>query len=871
MYKFVTFLQNTKGDALTVGAVAVLDRSTSERVAIYSDTGGTPIADNLGLPDTTNRGLVEFYVDDGIYHVDFFKDREASQFAYRINDIPMVADLSGQVIDAQQAVADATAQAALAGGYKDDASASALSAQENAAAVLAANQYRVSIAYATYSALAAHSSPTAGQSGAVFNDAGTHTDPVVGGTVSNAGVYRYSASPAGWERIANLESADVSSAVAIVSPAARLPGNVTHLYLFNEGSGTSVKDHIGSAHIDLTTGSGYAWNKGGFLELTNGWFKLPAMSHQWMCVVLRTPEGGSTGYYYCNGANKAFGVGFTDDFTDVPDVYMLQGWGIHKILRRNSSSGETVSEYNSGGWIAPTSLFGASSSSTPIVGAANTSGSGKVGSMEVAAVAVGTGTPSTANLRQLLNELRRELTPRSVYLTPYDCPRQAVLVVNDGESTDAGTFFGKHTASFSTNVMNMTGSDYGVLAVGQEIRATGVAAGTYITAQLTGTPGGTGTYSLSTSPGTLGLRQVLTHGLPASEADVFSQNVLINTYDSGSANTAGRRMARLTLRRSFQNTASPTAFSTAPRSGWEIGFRDYWNEVPDDGRIFRLLKLGIGSTFMLPAGDGVTTTSTDYTTGVVTASISGTTMTVSAVTSGVVSVGGAISGTGVTGGTTVTALGTGGGGAGTYTVSASQTVASTTVTVKRTVNANVSRNIANLLTSGRAGVVHANSIHREEAQARNIGIGYTSVFLVSCEGLNDAFVGTGAVANSAQYKAYYTAKRQWFIDYFGIAAPEWIIVKPHLPNLDGTLGVDNDYPNNAIGSDRLTALGYVRTALDDFAADYSSTTTILDGNSFALNTPNDYVHPSATGYNDMGRAIAGVIKTKLATLVTPAL
>lgn len=42
-------------------------------------------------------------------------------------------------------------------------------------------------------------------------DTGTHTDPVVGGTVANAGVYRYSASPAGWQRIAN---SDAQTAVA---------------------------------------------------------------------------------------------------------------------------------------------------------------------------------------------------------------------------------------------------------------------------------------------------------------------------------------------------------------------------------------------------------------------------------------------------------------------------------------------------------------------------------------------------------------------------------------------------------------------------------------------------------------------------------
>ena len=64
---------------------------------------------------------------------------------------------------------------------------------------------------------------------------------------------------------------------------------------------------------------------------------------------------------------------------------------------------------------------------------------------------------------------------------------------------------------------------------------------------------------------------------------------------------------------------------------------------------------------------------------VFTGSISGTTLTVTAVTSGNIGIGSTISGTGVTVGTTITALGSGTGSTGTYTVSVSQTVASTTI------------------------------------------------------------------------------------------------------------------------------------------------------------------------------------------------
>jgi len=63
----------------------------------------------------------------------------------------------------------------------------------------------------------------------------------------------------------------------------------------------------------------------------------------------------------------------------------------------------------------------------------------------------------------------------------------------------------------------------------------------------------------------------------------------------------------------------------------------------------------------------------------VTGSIAATTLTVTAVGSGIIRVGMVITGTGVTAGTTITAFGTGTGGTGTYTVSVSHTVASTTI------------------------------------------------------------------------------------------------------------------------------------------------------------------------------------------------
>ncbi|MEN6533962.1 MAG: hypothetical protein ABFD89_09895 [Bryobacteraceae bacterium] len=70
-----------------------------------------------------------------------------------------------------------------------------------------------------------------------------------------------------------------------------------------------------------------------------------------------------------------------------------------------------------------------------------------------------------------------------------------------------GGFVGQ--ATFATSVMTVTTATSGTLAVGQLVVSSGVAAGTYITSLGTGT-GGTGTYNLSTTPGTITPAQAVT-------------------------------------------------------------------------------------------------------------------------------------------------------------------------------------------------------------------------------------------------------------------------------------------------------------------------------------------------------------------------
>ena len=101
----------------------------------------------------------------------------------------------------------------------------------------------------------------------------------------------------------------------------------------------------------------------------------------------------------------------------------------------------------------------------------------------------------------------------------------------------------------------------------------------------------------------------------------------------------------------------------------------------------------------------VTSLATVTTTG----SISGFTLTVTAFSGGNLAVGHVLSGTGVTGGTKIVAFVTGTGGTGTYMVSASQTVASTTITATPVANSFqiTASTVANAAGSGGGSVGYA--------------------------------------------------------------------------------------------------------------------------------------------------------------------
>ena len=123
------------------------------------------------------------------------------------------------------------------------------------------------------------------------------------------------------------------------------------------------------------------------------------------------------------------------------------------------------------------------------------------------------------------------------------------------------------TASFATNVMTVTvAGSSGSFAVGQQITSASVAAGTTITSLGTGT-GGTGTYNLSTSPGTISAQAVT-----AGVAVLFAAADTTKTVYIDYAYTASSTSAKKALVVNAPMGAAPTfkVDLLNPRSGMTL-------------------------------------------------------------------------------------------------------------------------------------------------------------------------------------------------------------------------------------------------------------------------------------------------------------
>jgi hypothetical protein len=112
--------------------------------------------------------------------------------------------------------------------------------------------------YSTWAALSAVTGPVAGYTAEVpTSDAGTHTDPVVGGTVSNSGIYSWSVTPAGWKRVADTDAISAKpyadAAAASASAAAAASYNIECGVHISDSSGIQNGVYLAGVNMRATT------------------------------------------------------------------------------------------------------------------------------------------------------------------------------------------------------------------------------------------------------------------------------------------------------------------------------------------------------------------------------------------------------------------------------------------------------------------------------------------------------------------------------------------------------------------------------------------------------------------------------------------
>jgi hypothetical protein len=236
-------------------------------------------------------------------------------------------------------------------------------------------------------------------------------------------------------------------------------------------------------------------------------------------------------------------------------------------------------------------------------------------------------TTSAINQVAYANNATGAVTFAAAGSPPTSASVTGAIAVNSGSTSTISV--NSVTGSIAGTTLTVTAIGTGALAPGQTLSGAGVDPATTIVSQLTGTTGSTGTYQVSVSQ-TVASTTITSSGGTLTVGGTVTGTFAVGQTLSGTGVTAGTTITNL------------------------------------------ISGTGGAGTYAVSIAQTVASTA-------ITAS--GGTLTVSAVGSGALALNDTISGTGVTAGTYISAFLTGTGGTGTYLVSASQTVASTTITV----------------------------------------------------------------------------------------------------------------------------------------------------------------------------------------------
>lgn len=219
---------------------------------------------------------------------------------------------------------------------------------------------------------------------------------------------------------------------------AGLPSSVHSLWTFDELTGSSVTDRIGTVNLSLVaTGTPtYTWTASG-LRLQSGVAEMPSQSVRGAFVVYRTTRNASGGFLVSGGPSGSGSGVLEDSVTHTYTHHVGGGFGVHTPTFR-ASNGTNAFEYNRGGWLLAFVDYGSLAASVLGFGGRHSATTSRCAMVEIAAAGVFNAALSDTERALIYNVMRRALRPRGIFLSVDDCPARQDVVILHGESNPHG-------------------------------------------------------------------------------------------------------------------------------------------------------------------------------------------------------------------------------------------------------------------------------------------------------------------------------------------------------------------------------------------------------------------------------------------------
>lgn len=210
---------------------------------------------------------------------------------------------------------------------------------------------------------------------------------------------------------------------------------------FAEGSGTSVKDEVGSAHINLAapTDPHVTWTSRG-VSLASGLVQTPSITGaRTVAMLYRVGRDTEGGFMLSGGASSGAGLyGHEAQPGAFAAVHVGFGAGVRAARRRNDT-GSGCYVLTRGGWALVIAQYTQAHNTILGFGGRHSATTYRCSDFEVSWVGVWNRVLTAGERDQMYSAVRRlHAVPRGIRLSAADCPAQADVVLLWGQSNADG-------------------------------------------------------------------------------------------------------------------------------------------------------------------------------------------------------------------------------------------------------------------------------------------------------------------------------------------------------------------------------------------------------------------------------------------------